>query len=71
MLGNSRFRKAATKIIPTVQRQKLGDKFFLKQTQKPNMLSNERERLKEIYEAEVNNLEELLGRKLPWNDFLD
>ena len=35
------------------------------------MLSNERERLKEIYEAEVNNLEELLGRKLPWNDFLD
>lgn len=71
LLGNSRFRKVATKIIPTVQRQKFGDKFFLKQTQKPNMLSNERERLKEIYEAEVNNLEELLGRKLPWNDFLD
>ena len=59
----------ATKLIPTVQRQKLGDKFFLKQTKKPPMLSSERKRLKEIYEAEVRNLEELLGYKLPWDDF--
>ena len=69
LLGSSRFRKMATKLIPTVQRQKLGDKFFLKQTKKPPMLSSERKRLKEIYEAEVRNLEELLGYKLPWDDF--
>ena len=71
LLGNSTFRKVATKLIPTVQRQKLGDKFFLKQTKKPSMLRSEREHLKEIYDTEVRNLEELLGKKLPWDDFRD
>ena len=71
LLGNSTFRKVATKLIPTVQRHKLGDKFFLKQTKKPSMLRSEREHLKEIYDTEVRNLEELLGKKLPWGDFRD
>ena len=48
---------------------KLGDKFFLRQTKKPSMLPSERKLLKEIYETEVRNLEELLGSKLPWDDF--
>ena len=34
LLGSSMFRSVATKLVPTVQRQKLGDKFFLKQTNK-------------------------------------
>ena len=71
LLGSPLFRKVATKLIPTVQRQKLGDKFFLRQTKKPSMLPSERKLLKEIYETEVRNLEELLGSKLPWDDFRD
>ena len=69
LLGSPLFRKVATKLIPTVQRQKLGDRFFLKQTKKPPMLQQERERLKKIYELEVKELEVLLGKKLPWDDF--
>jgi len=71
LLGSSTFRRVATKLVPTVQRQKLGDKFFLKQTKKPSMQNDERKQLKEIYKNEVKNLEELLGKNLSWSDFLD
>ncbi len=33
------------------------------------MSQQERERLKKIYESEVNELEVLLNKKLPWSDF--
>jgi len=69
LLENSFFRQTATKLIPTVSRQKIGDKFFLKQTKKPPMSQQERERLKKIYESEVSELEVLLDKKLPWSDF--
>ena len=69
LLENATFRKTATKLIPTVTRQNIGDKYFVKQTKKPPMLQQERERLKKIYESEVRELEVLLGKKLPWDDF--
>ena len=69
LLENLRFRKLATKIVPTVTRQNIGNKFFLKQTKKPKILEKDRIRLKKMYENEVNNLENMLGRKLPWIDF--
>ena len=69
LLENATFRKTATKLIPTVTRQNIGDKYFVKQTKKPPMLQQERERLKKIYESEVSELEVLLGKKLPWDDF--
>lgn len=69
LLENATFRKTATKLIPTITRQNIGDKYFVKQTKKPPMLQQERERLKKIYESEVKELEILLGRKLPWDDF--
>jgi uncharacterized membrane protein YukC len=50
-------------------RQKLGDKYFLKQVKKPQMLENERNYLRELYNDEVNELEKFLGKKLPWKDF--
>ena len=50
-------------------RQKLGDKYFLKQVKKPEMLENERDYLRKLYNNEVMELERLLGKKLPWNDF--
>ena len=69
VVENPIIRKIATLLIPTVTRQKIGDRFLLKQTSKPPMLPNENQRLKKIYEHEVIELEKLLGRKLPWMDF--
>ena len=69
IIENSTIRRIATRMIPTVTRQKIGDKIFLKQTKKPSMLPEESQRLKKIYESEVLELEKLLGRKLPWSDF--
>ena len=69
LLNNKKFRKISTILIPTVMRQKLGDKYFLKQEKKPQMLENERNYLKELYKNEVTDLEKFLGKKLPWKDF--
>ena len=69
IIENSKIRSIATRIIPTVTRQKIGDKFLLKQTNKPSMSSEENERLKKIYENEVLEIEKLLNRKLPWKEF--
>ena len=69
LLNNKNFRKVSTILIPTVMRQKLGDKYFLKQVKKPEMLENERNYLRELYNDEVNELEKFLGKKLPWKDF--
>ena len=69
LLDSKSFRKLSTILIPTIMRQKLGDKYFLNQVKKPEMLDNERNYLRELYNDEVNQLEKLLGKKLPWNDF--
>jgi hypothetical protein len=69
LMNSQLFRKTATKFVPTVTRQKIGDKFLFKQTTKPQMLSEDRKLLREIYKQEVKDLEQLLGRKLPWVDF--
>lgn len=69
LLENSTFRKIAQLLIPTVTRQRIGDKFFAKEAKKPPMSIKERERLKRIFEQDVRNLELLLGRKFPWDDF--
>jgi len=69
LLDNKSFRKISTILIPTVMRQKLGDKYFLKQGKKPEMHENERNYLRELYHDEVNELEKFLGKKLPWKDF--
>jgi len=69
LLNNKTFRKISTILIPTVMRQELGDKYFLKQVKKPKMLENERNYLRELYNDEVNELEKFLGKDLPWKDF--
>lgn len=69
LLDNSVFRKIAQSAIPTVTRQKVGDKLFVKESQKPPMSIKQRKRLRGIFEQDVKNLEQLLERELPWNDF--
>ena len=69
LMKNSTFRKAAKFIIPTVARQKIGERFLVKESSRPVLKQNERQRLKEIYQDDVENLDKILGRRLPWKDF--
>ena len=69
LMKNSTFRKAAKFIIPTVTRQKIGERFLVKESSRPALKQNERQQLMEIYQDDVENLDKLLGRRLPWKDF--
>ena len=69
LMNNSTFRKTAKFIIPTVARQKIGERFLVKESSRPILKQHERPRLKEIYQDDVENLAKLLGRSLPWKDF--
>jgi len=69
LMNNSTFRKTAKFIIPTVARQKIGERFLVKESSRSVLKQNERQRLKEIYQDDVENLAKLLGRSLPWKDF--
>ena len=69
LMNNSTFRKTTKFIIPTVARQKIGERFLVKESSRPVLKQNERQRLKEIYQDDVENLAKLLGRSLPWKDF--
>ena len=68
-MNNSTFRKTAKFIIPTVTRQKIGERFLVKESSRPALKQNERQQLMEIYQDDVENLAKLLGRSLPWKDF--
>ena len=68
-LENKTIRKLSTFFIPTVTRQQIGERFMLKETEKPVMNLEERNYLKEIYEDDVKELEILLDKDLPWLDF--
>jgi len=61
------------KIIPKSGRLWLTNKLIEKKTNtpKPIMESEERGLLKNFYKDDVRNLENLLGRKLPWKNFHD
>lgn len=69
LLENSAFRKIIQRTIPTVPRQKIGERFFVKESQKPSMTKYQREHLRKIFQQDVRDLENLLGRRFPWADF--
>tara|TARA_B100001179_G_scaffold28773_1_gene17562 strand:- start:293 stop:1162 length:870 start_codon:yes stop_codon:yes gene_type:complete len=69
LMNNSTFRKAAKFVIPTVTRQKIGERFLVKESSRPPLKQNQRKRLTQIYQDDVENLSEILGRNLPWKDF--
>ena len=70
LLKNQKFRKFSTKLIPTVYRNRVGEQFFVKQSEKPPMNQEDRLRLKEIFQSEFDSLSDLLEMKPPWKDFL-
>ena len=69
LLNNKTFRNISTKLIPTVTRDKLGERFFVKQCTKPSMSVENRERLKKIFLNEYTDLKNLLGVVPPWKDY--
>ena len=69
LLNNKTFRNISTKLIPTVTRDKIGERFFVKQSTKPSMSDQDRERLKKIFVNEYTDLKNLLGVELPWKDY--
>lgn len=70
LLNNQKFRKISTTLIPTIQRDKIGERFFVKQSKKPPMMPEDRERLKKIFLPEYEDLKKLLNiDNLPWKDF--
>ena len=69
LLQNKIFRDVSTKLVPTIYRDRIGEKFFVKQSTKPSLLPDERKMLKEIFLPEYENLKELLGVYPPWSDY--
>ncbi len=69
LLNNKTFRNISTKLIPTITRDKIGERFFVKQSTKPSMSVEDRERLKKIFLNEYIDLKNLLDIELPWKDF--
>lgn len=69
ILGNSTIRDISRRIIPTVSRQKFGEKFLVKESKRPKLGWEDRQRLQKIFRDDVRELEKLLERELPWEDF--
>jgi hypothetical protein len=69
LLNNNTFRKMSRIIIPDVTRQKIGERYFVNESKKPEMLSKDRVCLKEIFESDVKKLSKIIQRELPWSDF--
>jgi len=47
----------------------LKEKFLLKKQSKPEMEQRDREFLKNLFREDVEKLQNILGRKLPWPNF--
>lgn len=69
ILNNRPIRKISQLLIPTVTRQKFGEKYLVKESKKPKMELEDRVRLKEIFQRDVKQTETILNRSLPWSDF--
>jgi len=59
----------AKKIISSSTRRALKDKILLKKAEKPKMDNKDRELLINFYRNDVEKLQNLLNRKLPWINF--
>ena len=59
----------AQKIISSSTRRAIKDKILLKKAEKPKMDEKDQELLVNFYRDDVENLQNLLNRKLPWKKF--
>jgi len=69
ILKNKSAISIAKKIIPKFGRMYLDDKILTKEETKPIMQTDSRNALINFYKNDVKELEQFLGRKLPWKNF--
>jgi len=69
VLNNRVIKKISISLFPALTREYLAQKFLTKTQQKPKMKNEDKEFLAKYYKKDVNNLQHLLGRTLPWNNF--
>ena len=69
ILDSSFIRQASRKFIPSKTRSNFGDKFLVKESVRPSLDSSDRERLRSIFQDDVDELGNILRVELPWSDF--
>ena len=69
ILNNSFIRKTSRKLIPSKTRSNIGENFLVKESVRPEIHPSERERLRKIFQNDVDDLKQLLQLELPWPDF--
>jgi hypothetical protein len=70
LFGNRSISRATELLVPATLRKAVRDRLLVKRGAKPAMEPEAREFLREFYSDDVRSLERLLGRKLPWRNFL-
>lgn len=69
IVGNISLVKAVRKILPSSNRKFLKENILTKKLPKPKMNEEDKQALIKFYKSDVNELEILLERKLPWPEF--
>jgi hypothetical protein len=70
-LKNGKVLSLARSVLSPSARRNLKEQFLLKKQPKPELQEDHRRFLVDFYRKDVNELETLLGRKLPWKNFHD
>lgn len=70
IVTNKKIKRISERLFPVSMRKFIGRKILLVEKPKPNVPEKDRETLIKLYLDDVRQLEKILGRKLPWNNFL-
>jgi len=71
LLRDIRVRRVVEKIVPPSGRRVLREKILLKNVEKPKMNQEDRKMLIQFYREDEIKLQKILGKKLPWKNFLE
>lgn len=71
LLRDMRLRRVVEKIVPPSGRRVLREKLLLKNEEKPKMNQEDRKTLIQFYREDGIKLQKILGKKLPWKNFLE
>ena len=69
VINNKTIVKLSRKVLGVKTRNAIMKKILLKKSIKPELQIEYRKRLAKVFTEDFKNLEKLLGKKLPWNDF--
>jgi len=71
ILQNRTIRRISEVLISPSKRRVLKEKFIIKEKMKPELENNDRKLLINYYNEDVQKIKNLLGRELPWKNFLN